>query len=354
MYIGTKFRYANAVTLLLYLVFFVAVIVGSYALPMQTPEQIESGAQAFSSVTRFYPPAQFFTDALAYGDALSWLLLAAVSLILPGAAVMLFAKSYLKINALLSERYTRGDYKLDRISVSGVLTALVAKESKLYFSSVMYVMNTAAGMVMFTIYVVAMAIMGYDNVATILELPGGSDMMLSVSAVVAMFCVGICAITAPSISMEGSSLWILKTMPVRFWDVAKAKIAFNLIVTVPLTVINTAILAVAVNAGWVLFLGLSLALVCFCVLMAVAGLIINLYFPKLDWKNPTQAVKQSASVIISILAGFVVTALCGVGFYFSGMTLAAFTFLAASVLLIVSWVLVAFLQSKGQGLFDEL
>ena len=40
----------------------------------------------------------------------------------------------------------------------------------------------------------------------------------------------------------------------------------------------------------------------FCVLSSVIGLIVNLYFPKMEWTNPTTVVKQSASVMITILS----------------------------------------------------
>jgi len=354
MYISTKFRYANMVTLVLYLVLFVALIVGSYAIPMQTPEQMEAGALMFSNITRFYPPALFYTDALVLGDITSWFMLTVVSVVLPGFVVVLFAKSYLKINTALSERYTRSNFTLERVAVSGVFGALLGKEAKLYFSSPMYVMNTAAGLLMYLIYVVALVVMGFETVAMFMGIPGGDELMMSISAVVAMFCVGICVVTAPSISMEGNGLWIIKTLPVRFWDIAKAKIAFNLVVTVPVTVVATAILAVAVGAGFMLFVGLTLALTGFCLFMAVAGLIANLYFPKLDWKNPTQAVKQSASVLITICVGVVVTCLCGVGFYFSGLTLGVFAWLMAGVFVVLAWGLTAFLKTKGRGLFDDL
>jgi ABC-2 type transport system permease protein len=354
MYAGTKFRYSNAVVLILYLILIVALIVGSYAIPLQTPEQMEAGAEMFSNITRYYPPVRFYSDALLNGGVTGWLLLALVSAALPAVLVVVFAKMFLRINAALSESRSRSNYKLRNVSVSSVFGALLGKEVKLFFSSTMYVMNTAIGMVMYTIFVAALAIMGFDTVAMFMGIPGGGDLMLSVSSLVAMFCVGMCMVTAPSISMEGSGLWIIKTLPLRFWDIAKAKIALNLLITVPLTIINTAVLTYIVGEGAAVFIGLSLALIGFCVFTAVSGLIVNLYFPKLDWKNPTQAVKQSASVIIAIALSFAVTALCGVGYYFLDIPFETYVYIAAVCLFAVSASLTAFLRVKGQRLFDNL
>ena len=57
-----------------------------------------------------------------------------------------------------------------------------------------------------------------------------------------------------------------------------------------------------------LMLNIIIAIV-FLVLNAVLGLLINVYFPKLDWSNPTVVVKQSAAVFIGLVVTFASIAL---------------------------------------------
>ena len=52
----------------------------------------------------------------------------------------------------------------------------------------------------------------------------------------------------------------------------------------------------------VIYLMLNIIItIVFSVLSAVLGLLINVYFPKPDWSNPTVVVKQSAAVFIGIV-----------------------------------------------------
>jgi len=354
MYASTKFRFSNAVTLILYMILIVGIVVGSYSIPMLSNEQFLAGAAIFSNVTRVYPPAQLYTDALAMGSITDWLLFAAASITIPAIVTVIFAKSYRRINSALSERHSKGAYKLKNVSVSGVFSALLSKEANMFISSPIYVMNTVVGMVFFTIYMVVVATMGTNYVYTILGFIGGEDLILTITAAVGMFCVALSETTAPSISLEGSGIWILKTLPLRFWDIAKAKIALNLLVTVPLTIINIIILAIITGASFVQLIGLALALTSFCVLAAVIGLIVNLHFPKLDWKNPAQAVKQSASVAFTVVVNIAIVAICGVAFTLSGFTLTVFSYTAAAGIALLALILLVYLSKNGQRLFNAL
>lgn len=355
MYAGSRFRYANAITVGFYFLLIAGILAGSFFMTAQPPEAMGAGAEAVTGIAQFYPPIQLFSEALGTGSATSWLLLVASSVVLPVIVVIIFAKSYLRINTVLSESHARKNFKLGNVAVSGVHTALLGKEMKLFASAPIYILNTSVGMLMFAMSVIAVAFLGYDTIAFYLTLPpGGGELVLVILAAVGMFCIGTSTVTAPSVSMEGSTLWIIKTLPVRFWHIAKAKIALNLIITVPLTIICTAVLSFTLNAGWVLFVGLTLALVGLCVFTAAIGLIINLYYPKLDWKNPTQAVKQSASVILTILVNMTVIALCGVTFFFGNFPLTVFVYAVAGVITVLGFGLLVYLYKAGQRLFDAL
>ena len=60
----------------------------------------------------------------------------------------------------------------------------------------------------------------------------------------------------------------------------------------------------ALHPGGTDLLWLVLVPALYCVFGAVAALRINLAFPQLHWKSETQAVKQSAAALLSMLAGF--------------------------------------------------
>ena len=95
------------------------------------------------------------------------------------------------------------------------------------------------------------------------------------------------------------------------------------------------------------------------VLVAVSGVIINLYFPKMEWKNETQVVKQSLSSMVSMFMGVILVAIvigiCYLSIKYLHITniyvyLAGITVLLA----ILDVVSVIILKTKGENLFNKL
>ena len=122
-----------------------------------------------------------------------------------------------------------------------------------------------------------------------------------------VFTIGLSCTTNSSISLEGNRLWILKSLPIEPKDIFKGKIITNLIITIPAAIVANIIFYIGLKFEIkYLILNVMISIV-FAGISAVLGLIINLYFPKMDWTNPTTVVKQSASVMITILGLLILT-----------------------------------------------
>ena len=93
----------------------------------------------------------------------------------------------------------------------------------------------------------------------------------------------------------------------------------------------------------------------FSVLSAVLGLLINVYFPKLDWSNPTVVVKQSAAVFIGMVVTFASITLPIVAFLLLKIE-NIFMFLSFMAVIFLAIVLVAWnvLMTKGVKQFKML
>lgn len=107
-------------------------------------------------------------------------------------------------------------------------------------------------------------------------------------------------VSAPSISLEGKTLWILRSLPVSAKDILKAKINLHLVICLPFSVISSALCTLAVMptpSMTVLIFVFPAATILFC---ALFGLIMNLKFPKFDWINETVPVKQGISVLFAM------------------------------------------------------
>ena len=114
-----------------------------------------------------------------------------------------------------------------------------------------------------------------------------------------VFCM--MTLTASSVSIEGRNWWIVRTMPLSAKDILGAKILFNLIFVAPFYALMEIILLFTVSAGpleriWLIVVpGLAIL---YSVLL---GMVCNLKFPKFNWENETEVVKQGAATGLSML-----------------------------------------------------
>jgi ABC-2 type transport system permease protein len=111
------------------------------------------------------------------------------------------------------------------------------------------------------------------------------------------------ATTASSISMEGKSIWIIKSLPVSARDWLTSKLMVSLVMAVPCILISSTMIVIGLkptvfNALWIYLIPLSYA-----VAFGIFGLWLNIRMPRLDWKNEAEVVKQGGATMVSIFAG---------------------------------------------------
>ena len=181
------------------------------------------------------------------------------------------------------------------------MKALVKKEALRYFSSGIYVSNTIVGPVMAVVFAVALGFVDIDKIMKSAgELPIEMSIDNAIPYIVALvFCM--MTLTASSVSIVGKNWWIVRTMPLSARDILGAKILFNLIFVTPFYALMEIILLFTVSAGpleriWLILVpGLAIL---YSVLL---GMMCNLKFPKFNWENETEVVKQGAAAGLSML-----------------------------------------------------
>lgn len=272
------------------------------SMSLSDPTKLAGSADALSGmVSGIYPPAQWFQDALTAGSPLSalWLLLlSAVSI-----ALLLFwlGRRFVSINSRIKSKPRGETFVMRRQVRSGQMMALVRREWKRYFSSSIYVVNTAFSYIMLLGAGVALLIKA-DAVASFLEVPEIAP-LLSIIPFVLGWIVSMGTTTAAAISMEGKSLWIIKSMPVRARDWLKAKLAVTLALAIPSVLIASTLIVIGLKPGLTTALWLYLTPLVYAVAFGVFGLWLNIRMPRLDWKTEAEVVKQSGSVMVCVFSG---------------------------------------------------
>ena len=308
-YVLSRVRHKNLVIILgSFIVTILIMLVSNNANSIIDMVTINSEA-VNSAVSKAYPPAIYFKDALAHLDVLNLFKFVIVSIIPFLIFLFVFSKFYNNINAKLSESFKSSNYKLTTLKTTSKMKALIIKELKAYFACPIYVLNTSFALVLITIVSIASLFFGGDVIANLLKVPEVKNilpqLMIGVlSVVVCMSCT-----TNLSISLEGKELWILKSSPIDAIDIFKGKIAVNLIILIPIILLNSVILLVSLKMNLISFLWLIIIPTLYAFVISILGIFINLYFPKLEWISEVTVVKQSLSAMLAPLLGMILVAI---------------------------------------------
>ena len=312
-YISSKFKHKNIMSIIIGLSAVMLILYASIRMNDIINYFMLNSTSIAEGFGKVYPPAQYLAEAMVDLNLVSLVKFIVVSIIPFSIFIAVFSRIFSKINKILGESYRKSDYKLGQLKTSSQLSALTKGELRLYFSIRIYVMNTIIGIIIVLGVAILSLFKGSEFITSILAVPEISTMLGTekLSALIAcgtliitIFGIGLTCTTISSISLEGTNLWIKKTLPVSEKEIFKAKIISNLILTIPAAILSNIIFYVALKFD-VIYLMLNIIITTvFSVLSAVLGLLINVYFPKLDWSNPTVVVKQSAAVFIGMVVTF--------------------------------------------------
>ena len=261
-------------------------------------------------VARMYPPAQWFQDALTGTSLVSALWLLLLSLVCVAILLFWLGRSFVSINSRLKSKPRGETFVMRRQVRSGQMAALFHREWKRYFSSSIYVVNTAFSYIMLLAAGVALLVKA-DALSNLMNMPE-MEIPISVIPFVLAWIVSMGATTPAAISMEGRSLWIIKSMPVRARDWLSSKLAVTMVLAVPSILVSSTLIVIGLKPNLADAIWLYLTPLAYSLAFGVFGLWLNIRMPRLDWKNEAEAVKQSGSVMISVFTGMGVALIPGV------------------------------------------
>ena len=124
-----------------------------------------------------------------------------------------------------------------------------------------------------------------------------------------LLCTGVCAIASmndmatPSVSLEGKSLWLAQSLPVKPWQVLRAKLKVQLALTALPALVPLVCMAfiLPVTAALPLVFAEALAYIAFS---ACLGLTLGVARANLTWTSELMPIKQSLAVTIALFGGW--------------------------------------------------
>ncbi|MBR5094897.1 MAG: hypothetical protein IK095_07370 [Oscillospiraceae bacterium] len=290
------------------------------------------------------------------GDWLAAGLYASLTAVLFVLIWYVMSRSFLRI-VTSSGKTATVRYVEEPVREKGPFAALLGKELGRLGSSANYMLNCCLATVLLPAAGVFLLIKGAEALALLdsvfVARPGTPAVLL---------CAGLCMLTsmndttAPSVSLEGRSLWISQSLPLAPKTVLRAKVAVQLLVTLIPLLFAALCAALVVRASPVLKLLLCVVPLLYAVFFALFGMALGVRLPVLSWTNEIAPIKQSGSVGIVLFGSWgICVAFAGL-YLLLGDTVSPTVYLAvwAGLLAVAALALLRWLDTKGAALFAAL
>ncbi len=305
-FLASHFRHAQFITVVLYVIFLVGIMAVSFGAGMAEGAEetmlISPVLEQFLvKAGTYYPPIAWFREGAMEGKLSSILLFVGTSLLAFAVVALFFGKFYGKIHEAFRPKVIRRQYKSSE-KTSGAFVTLMKKDAKRIFSSAGILMNQLVGLIMLIVFSVMFST---------LELGVEDEEITGIFSIIFPFVfamvVSMVSDTATSISLEGKSFPLLKSLPIPAKTILDAKLALHMLFCAPVIVLCG--LAVSLLNGLPI-LGMLATIViplCYAYISGVAGLLINLKKYKFDWTSEIMVAKNSLPIIITMFGGMILS-----------------------------------------------
>lgn len=266
-------------------------------------------------ITNVYYPIKLYISLINEFNIVNFTILILLNIIISLIFIKVFSISYFRVISKSSEYAKTTKYKLTK-KKNSPLSALIKKDFKKFLASPVYIVHAGFGLIIFVIATIAVSVnfegtLGFLNKNVLMDdagvqmqniiqfLPIGFLSML-------LFTILMSMITSSSISIEGKSFEILKTLPVSPKKILLSKVLMsNIIILIP-TIICSLIISIRFNFEILMIVQIILLSLLLANFTSTLGLIVNLIFPKMDAKNDTEVIKQSISSLIATFSGMAI------------------------------------------------
>lgn len=317
---------------------------------------VANAAEVGKSVReKIYP--LYLLGSVGTGDWLSMLLVTVVVAVLFAVMWAILSRSFIGI-ALSAASTSVGKGGRKDFQSRSLSATLLHKEFCRFTSSATYMLNCGFGLLILPVVGVFLALKGRVLSQALLGAFAISNEQMTGWIAVGLFSLlGLCITlndpAAPSVSLEGKNLWILRSLPILPWQILKAKLQMQLILTsVPTLIagICAATILQSVPMGLLLIVDLLL----FCLFHALFSLCIGVKMPNFHWTSEITPIKQSGSVFFALIGGAAIAVLLGVLYIplARGVNPMGYFGILFLLLALLSFFLLRWLKKRGTALLE--
>lgn len=302
--ISDRFKFGNIISVFLFIGFMVVVIYSSMLLQsVDSTGDYQSIDTMFDTLIWINPSTKILQIINVTGlNLLAYVGINLVSLVI---AIVLLGTLYDYIHLILTSTSSNVKYVEKDLKPQKQFKALFFMDVKRYVSSKAYLLNTIMSGVMCIIIVVVMqlSLSGIDepDVVQIIQAFG------PIYVVIMLFMIGIATPSSCAINVEGKNFWLIKTMPISYKKYCFSKILLSLLFLSPFVLVSSFIVVFTTTNSPLVIVGIFLFPQLFLLGISTLGIVVNSHFSKIKWTNEIEAVKNSKSVVLSMLCCFLLS-----------------------------------------------
>ncbi|MGN0973587.1 MAG: hypothetical protein ACI4OT_02465 [Bacilli bacterium] len=271
-------------------------------------QDIASKATSINDIlTGIYYPLGLYINLITQFKLLELVKLLLVNIVSFILFILIGAKFYFSIISSSKETSIskKTNNKNKTIIKRKPIVSLVRKELKRYFYSPVYMFNTSLGLLLSVIVSIYLCFKGKGIFDMVLANYGvSSDLSLPVLFYFLILFVGsMTSISSSSISLEGKTMNITKSLPIKEKTILNSKIITCFMIELPFLLFSSILFFIKFRPSLFYIILILLIGLLTIFISANIGLIINLKYPKMNFTNDTEVVKQSMSSMISVFIG---------------------------------------------------
>ena len=358
--ISSKFKAKKIIQTILSIIVFLIV----YILSLRINDFVANIATQATSIndmlTKIYYPIGAYVELITNFKFLTLIKLILICLIPLVIFIYIGSKFYFKVVFNSKEISTKSKKLKDKDfkEKKTPLKALTIKELKRYFSSPVYMFNTCFSLILILIMSCFLFIKGETEFKGMLK---SMDFNINTTInllfyTIILFAGMLTSITSSSISLEGKTINITKSLPVSEKTILNSKILMALTIELPFILISIILFIIKFTPNITYTISLILLGLIVPTLTAIIGLLVNLKYPKLNFSSDTEVVKQSLSSMISIFTGMGITiiSIIGIGYFSEKYSLTTLMLIHVILLMIITFLLYKLLMKIGPKEYRKL
>lgn len=313
---SSRFRIGKALNIILMFAFFLGFMFLSMSSSFSETNPMVGQMGLMENISKYLITSSWFKSAIHEGNI--WAFLGMIGLSLAVVVIFIFVveKLVIKTNQMgLTTRTSKNNKQV--VSKSrNILVNIIAKEFKKFFSVTIYVFNSGFGPIMMAIGGIAILFLKEDLIAYIDVFEGLGLSFEPMLLLIIGFMMSTVFTSSISLSLEGKNFWILKTLPIKAETVMFGKMIFNVLLTLPVAFFALFMAGIALEINFLNLVVMLLYIATLAFLGSILGSIINLHFPKFNYINETEVVKQSLGALLGMFATWLVLTVNGLLYYY--------------------------------------